>query len=56
MATTLGKYEIIENLGEGTTAEVYRARDTLLERDVALKVLKPALVSDSHPRIFANLR
>jgi eukaryotic-like serine/threonine-protein kinase len=42
----LGKYKILESLGEGATAHVYLARDTQLLRDVALKVLKPALVSD----------
>jgi serine/threonine-protein kinase len=42
----LGKYEIIEVIGNGATAEVYRARDTVLDREVALKVLHPALVID----------
>ena len=42
----LGKYEIITLLGSGATAEVYHARDTILGREVALKVLKPALVPD----------
>ena len=45
--TTLGKYEILEKLGEGATAEVFHARDKVLGRDVALKVLKPALVADA---------
>jgi serine/threonine protein kinase len=44
---TLGKYELLEKLGEGATSEVYRARDTALGREVALKVLKPALVADA---------
>ena len=48
----LAKYEIHEKLGEGATAEVYHARDTVLGRDVALKVLKPALVPD--PSAFAR--
>ena len=43
----LGKYEIIEIIGSGATAEVYRARDTVLDREVALKVLRSALVIDS---------
>ncbi|HNT54661.1 MAG TPA: bifunctional serine/threonine-protein kinase/formylglycine-generating enzyme family protein [Anaerolineaceae bacterium] len=42
----LGKYRIIELIGSGTYAEVYRAEDPLLRRIVALKVLKGALLSD----------
>lgn len=45
--THLGKYEIIEKLGEGATSEVFHARDKVLGREVALKVLKPSLVADS---------
>lgn len=43
----LGKYEIIERIGEGATAEVFLANDPLMDRKVALKVLKAALVADS---------
>jgi serine/threonine-protein kinase len=44
--TKLGKYELIRQLGEGATAEVYLANDEVLQREVALKILKPALVTD----------
>jgi len=37
---------VIKSLGSGATSEVYLAHDTTLERDVALKVLKAALVFD----------
>ena len=44
--TTLGPYEVTAKIGEGGMGEVYRARDTKLDRDVALKVLPEAFTSD----------
>jgi len=46
----LGPYEILAPLGAGGMGEVYRARDTRLERDVAVKVLPSDLSSDPNLR------
>lgn len=46
-----GRYELLEHIGEGGAARVYRARDHHLGRDVAVKVLRPEL---AHDREFAE--
>jgi Tol biopolymer transport system component len=46
METQLGPYKISSLIGAGGMGEVYRARDTRLLRDVALKVLPPSFTSD----------
>ena len=43
----LGPYEILAPLGAGGMGEVYRARDTKLNRDVAIKILPAAFASDA---------
>jgi len=45
--TRLGPYEIAAPLGAGGMGEVYRARDTRLERTVAIKVIPPEFASDA---------
>src|SRR5450432_1669440 len=44
--TRLGAYEILAPLGAGGMGEVYRARDTKLDRDVAVKVLPQTVAAD----------
>ena len=44
--TTLGPYEVVAEIGKGGIGEGYRARDTKLDRDVALKVLPEAFTAD----------
>ena len=43
---TLGAYEVIAKLGEGGMGQVFRATDTKLKRQVAIKILPPSLAAD----------
>ena len=42
----LGPYEIVAPLGAGGMGQVYKARDTRLDRSVAIKILQPPLAHD----------
>jgi hypothetical protein len=46
----LGPYEIVASIGSGGMGEVFRARDSRLEREVAIKVLPPGLEEDEERR------
>ena len=46
VGSRLGPYQVTAKIGEGGMGEVYRARDTKLDRDVALKILPEAFADD----------
>ena len=46
LGTRVGPYEILAPIGAGGMGEVYRARDTKLDREVAIKILPAALAQD----------
>lgn len=53
IGTRLNKrYEILDLLGEGATSTVYKGRDTLLRREVALKILHPHVRDTTRERFF----
>ena len=50
--TKIGKYEIVAQLGAGGMGEVYRARDMHLDRNVAIKILRPAFSDNDRLQRF----
>jgi len=48
MKTAIGQYEVGDLLGEGGIGQVHAAFDTVLQREVALKSLRPELLSDAN--------
>ena len=49
--TRLGTYEVISLIGAGGMGEVYRARDSRLHRDVAIKILPSAIAHNAIRRV-----
>ena len=49
-----GRYRLVELLGQGGMATIYRARDAQLDRDVAVKLLRPEFGQD--PDFLARFR
>jgi len=47
IGTRLGPYEVVASLGAGGMGEVYRARDTRLGREVAVKLLRAEVAGDA---------
>lgn len=52
IGTSLGHYKISGKIGEGGMGQVFRAEDTTLKRDVAIKVLPPQLAGPSRTTMW----
>jgi eukaryotic-like serine/threonine-protein kinase len=54
----IGRYDIIERVGRGGMAAVYRGRDTVLDREVAIKIMSADFAADdtSRPRFYREAR
>jgi len=57
-ARTVGRYELLEHLGHTGTSDLYRGRDTLLGREVAVKIMAGGFLGDAaaHARFFREAR
>ena len=56
MIKKLGKYELFKKLGEGASSTVYLGRDPFAQRDVAIKVASPEVLSDPKKgKLYTNL-